>query len=359
MKVTMKDIAIHSGWSLGTVSNVFSNKPGVSLKAKKEVLETAKRLGYQKNETASLLRQKQPRGIVLIVRNDYCPVYWRLAVALKTKLIAQGYSVRLLKVELGEDEVQKAIQIQQVQPATLLVFFGARRDAFRKINGRTLGSAISIGSDMRELNLAWLSSYFWPFSEMSQQATEWLFEANCQHIGVLLEDRFLSSELADFFLGIQYGFYLRNKIFRAKDQMVIKPFSLQGGYEGFIELKAKMAQLDGLLIFSSLQAAGVLRAAKDLGIKIPEDLSILVCDQDHLAPYTIPSLCSLNQDEKYDLTQIFTMIEALQDPQNLFPSLDHQEAPWSMTWRESCLKPSLKESSISKALNQEIQKKGK
>ncbi len=335
MSVTMKDIATHSGWSLGTVSKVLSNKSGVSIQAKEEILKTAQRLGYQKNETASLLRQRHPQGIVLIVRAQYCPFYSRLALALKQKLTSQGHSVRLIEVERGEDEVQKALAFQRVQPATLLVFFGARRDAFRNQEGRTLGPTLSIGSEMRGLNLSWLSSYFWPFSEMSQQATEWLFESGCKHIGVVMEDRLMSNELAEFLLGVQYGFYSRHQVFRAQEQVVIKPFSFQGGYEGFVELKAKMDHLDGILLFNSQQAMGALRAAHDLNLRIPEDLSILIWDQDQWGFYTIPSLSAFSINEEYDLAQILKMAEILADSKNIFIAPWYQEASWTMTWRES------------------------
>ena len=335
MSVTMKDIATHSGWSLGTVSKVLANKPGVSTQAKEEILQTAQRLGYQKNETASLLRQKHPHGIVLIVRAQYCPAYSRLALALKQKLMAKGHSVRLIEVERDEDEVQKALALQRVQPAALLVFFGARRDVFRKQEGRTLGPALSIGSEMRGLNLPWLSSYFWPFSEISQQATEWLFETHCTHIGVVMEERLLSNELTDFLLGVQYGFYSRNQVFKVKDQVVIKPFSLQGGYEGLVELKAKMNHLDGILLFNSQQALGALRAAHDLNLRIPEDLSILIWDQDQWGAYTIPSLSAFMINEEEDLVEILNMVEKLSNSENLFIAPWHQEASWTMTWRES------------------------
>ncbi|MBD5424157.1 MAG: LacI family transcriptional regulator [Allobaculum sp.] len=335
MAVTMKDIATHSGWSLGTVSKVLAKKPGVSSQAKEEILQTAQRLGYQKNEVASLLRQKHPHGIVLIVRAQYCPAYSRLALTLKQKLMAKGYSVRWIEVEYDEDEIQKALALQRVQPAALLVFFGARRDVFRKQEGRTLGPALSIGSEMRGLNFPWLSSYFWPFSEMSQQATEWLFETHCKHIGVVMEERFLSDELSDFLLGIQYGFYSRNQVFRVKDQVAIKPFSLQGGYEGLMELKAKMNHLDGILLFNSQQALGALRAAHDLNLRIPEDLSILIWDQDQWGGYTIPSLSSFMINEEEDLLEILNMVEKLAHPENLFITPLHKEASWTMTWRES------------------------
>ncbi|EJW93463.1 transcriptional regulator, LacI family, partial [gut metagenome] len=66
-KVTMKDIAKASGWSLGTVSRVMSDAVGVNEKAREEVLQTARRLNYQKNDIASALRQKRPDGILIVV----------------------------------------------------------------------------------------------------------------------------------------------------------------------------------------------------------------------------------------------------------------------------------------------------
>lgn len=342
-KLTMKDIAIQSGWSLGTVSNVFNQKPGVSQQAKEEILATAKRLGYQKNEQASLLRQKHPYGIALIVRSMYCPAYTVLAQGLKEELQHQGNRVYLVNVENGEDEIQKALHFQKVHPVTLLVFFGARQELFRKVKSWTLGPALSIGSDMRGLNFPNLSSYFWPYSEISQQSVEWLFESNCQNIGVLLEDRFLSNEMSEIFLGIQYGFYSRNRVFSDKNQAIYKPFTLKGGYEGFKELKTQMKKLDGLLVFNSLQAMGALRAAKDLKICIPKDLSILVLDFENIGFYTVPSLSTITSDLKKDLHEILTLIKRLQEAQFILDKPVHQEAIWSLDWRESCLNPILRQ----------------
>lgn len=339
-KPTMKDIAIQSGWSLGTVSNVFNHKPGVSQKAKEEILAAAQRLGYQINEQASLLRQKHPYGIALIVRSTYCPAYQVLAQGLKEELHRQGQRVYWMSVENGEDEIQKALHFQKEHPVTLLIFFGARQELFRKLKSWTLGPALSIGSDMRGLNFSNLSSYFWPYSEISQQSVEWLFESNRKHIGVLLEDRLLSNEMSELFLGVQYGFYSRNCVFSAKRQAIYKPFTLKGGYEGFKELKAQMKKLDGLLVFNSLQAMGALRAAKDLNIRIPEDLSILVLDFENIGFYTVPSLSTITSNLKEDLKRILALVKKLQENQFILEKPLHQEAIWMVNWRESCFNPS-------------------
>ena len=82
----MKEIAKASGWSLGTVSRVLSDAPGVNEKAREEVLQTARRLNYQKNDIASALRQKRPEGIFIVVVANGSPIFDQLAFRLKERL---------------------------------------------------------------------------------------------------------------------------------------------------------------------------------------------------------------------------------------------------------------------------------
>ncbi|WP_255491738.1 MULTISPECIES: LacI family DNA-binding transcriptional regulator [unclassified Actinotalea] len=51
-----------------------------------------------------------------------------------------------------------------------------------------------------------------------------------------------------------------------------------------------------VLCFSDVMAAGVLRAARDLGLRVPEDVSVVGFDDAPLATRTRPSLTTLRQD---------------------------------------------------------------
>ncbi len=65
-RVTMKDIAAKVGVSVNTVHKVISNKPGVSDAVRARILACAEELGYHRNESASILRRRDIRVVVML-----------------------------------------------------------------------------------------------------------------------------------------------------------------------------------------------------------------------------------------------------------------------------------------------------
>ncbi|NLN04152.1 MAG: substrate-binding domain-containing protein [Clostridiaceae bacterium] len=74
-RVTLKDVAEHSGYSLRTVKKVFNNQTGVSEKARKKILKSAEILDYKFNRIASALAKNYNIGIA-IVYNDISKYYF-------------------------------------------------------------------------------------------------------------------------------------------------------------------------------------------------------------------------------------------------------------------------------------------
>lgn len=340
-KVTMKEIAKLSGWSLGTVCRVLRDEPGVNEKARSEVLEAAKSLNYHKNEAASRLRLKQPDGILLVVLADGCSIYAKLSSLLEAALKEREKRVMHLYVSEAEDEVLAALtQIKQSLPS-LVVFLGVRRENLRRLYGRISVPAISVGANLSDFGDEYLCSCSFPDTELAQQGIEWLFETGKKTIGVLLNDRQKYSELADRFLGVQYAFYSRDQVFTSALRSVCCPSTVQGGYEGLHQLILQVPDLDGLLVMDQNQAVGALRAAADLNRKVPEDLAILGMDLGEESEFTIPRLSGYRRDLQADAKALCQMICKLMGEYDYFPdpSLTSKEATWYMQWAESCPKP--------------------
>lgn len=337
-KVTMKDIAKASGWSLGTVSRVLSDTAGVNEKARIEVLEAAQKLNYQKNDFASALRQKRPEGILMIVQADGCPIYSRLAFLVESRLKAQGKKVTLLNVHHDENEAQAAREQMRLSTPGVLLFFGARRSQLRTL-GRSAVPALCIGVDQSQLGYERLVSYGLFQTEIAQQATEWLFETGANSIGVILNDRYTFPELNDCFLGVQYAFYSRDQVFVSKERSTTQPSTLRGGYQGLLQLMQQRPDVDALLVGDEAQALGALRAAADLGKRVPEDLAIFALDLTDDSEFAIPRLSGIRRDLDEDAKRIVDL--ALQLESHDWNSLESPmvEASWQVRWKESCPKP--------------------
>lgn len=331
----MKDIAKASGWSLGTVSRVMSDTPGVNKKAREEVLQTARRLNYQKNDIASVLRQKRPDGILIVVIADGSPIFDQLSFRLKARLEFLGKRVHLLRVQPDQDEGDLTLsQMRQSMPGAI-VFLGARREKLRKLYGRIPIPAVSVGANLGNWPDTNLVSLSLPDTEIFQQVTESLFEEGKDEIGVIMNDRFMYSELADRYLGIQYACYSRNRILRENKMTTIQPSNYEGGYQGLKDLLEKNKKLNAVLVGNEEQAIGVLRAAKDLEITVGQDLIVFAMDLSDASRYSIPRLSGIKRDLDQDVVKI---IEVLDDLATKFSNevKSHQELAWSVEWQDSC-----------------------
>lgn len=331
----MKEIAKASGWSLGTVSRVLSDAPGVNEKAREEVLQTARRLNYQKNDIASALRQKKPEGIFIVVVAKGSPIFDQLAFRLKDRLETLGKRVHLLRVQPDQDEGELTLsQMRQSMPSAI-VFLGARREKLRKLYGRIPIPAVSVGANLGNWPDTNLVSFSLPDTAIFQQVTESLFEEGKDEIGVIMNDRFAYSELADRYLGIQYACYSRNRILQENEMTTLQPSTYEGGYEGLKQLLAKNGKLNAVLVGNEEQAIGLLRAAKDLNIVVGQDLVVFAMDLSEASHYSIPRLSGIKRDLDQDVIHIIATLNDLETKfSNEVPR--HQELAWSVEWQDSC-----------------------
>ena len=107
---------------------------------------------------------------------------------------------------------------------------------------------------------------------------------------------------------------------------------MESGYEAAKELLSKNPGITALFAFSDTLAIGAMRAACDLGLSIPEDLSIAGFDGIDMAKYSIPRLTTIRQDtEALAATGVTLLLKHTH--YNL--AVEHQEAPYDLVEGES------------------------
>lgn len=109
-QITLAEIAKHLGVSTATVSLALQNKPGVSEKTRKAVLEMVKRLGYVYNRSAARLRMQRSFTIGLIVPNLQNPFFTELTNSVEEQIEAEGLSLLLAKTSEDPLRQQKAVK---------------------------------------------------------------------------------------------------------------------------------------------------------------------------------------------------------------------------------------------------------
>lgn len=79
------------------------------------------------------------------------------------------------------------------------------------------------------------------------------------------------------------------------DDMVVGPASMEGGIDAFRRAWAAGARPTAVLAMSDAMAIGAMRAARDLGLRVPEDVSVVGYDDVDVAQFTDPPLTTVHQ----------------------------------------------------------------
>jgi len=93
MAVKITDVAARAGVSVGTVSNVLNDRPGVSDVIAERVRDAIRALGYVRNDVARQLRGGRSRSIALIVLDAGNPFFGAIARGAENRAAEEGYVV--------------------------------------------------------------------------------------------------------------------------------------------------------------------------------------------------------------------------------------------------------------------------
>lgn len=107
--VTLKDIAKEAGVSINTVSCALRNSARVSEKSKRKIKHIADRLGYTPNAAARALRLKTTKVVGVIVTDISNPVFGKMVKGIEAAIKEKAYSILIGNTDEKYEREQEAI----------------------------------------------------------------------------------------------------------------------------------------------------------------------------------------------------------------------------------------------------------
>ena len=106
MSVTIKDVARSCGLSISTVSKVFNGYPDISEATRRQVMETAREIGYRPNALARALKTNRSFNLgVLFVDENISgllhPFFAAVLNAFKAEVEGRGYDITFINHNIG------------------------------------------------------------------------------------------------------------------------------------------------------------------------------------------------------------------------------------------------------------------
>lgn len=290
---TMKQIARRAGVSLGTVSNVLNSSAPVRDPLRRRVMEAVDALGYQPSALAQGLRRDRTNMIGMIIPDITNPFFPAVVRGAEDVAFASGY--RLVLCNTDNDHTKELTHLNALRtylPAGLIVIPSSFSDLTAQAESyRKAGSAVvCVDRTPRHWNG---DSVTVANEEGAYRATQLLIQMRHRHIAMIAGPLHLTNarERLNGFKRAMHG----ARISISPEYIQEASFDKQSGYTKSLLLLRMLPRPTAFFAGNDMIALGVLLAIRELGLRCPEDVSVVGFDNLDFAETTSPPLSSVHQ----------------------------------------------------------------
>ncbi|MBO5057453.1 MAG: LacI family DNA-binding transcriptional regulator [Lachnospiraceae bacterium] len=285
-KVTIKDVAREAGVSISTVSNALNGVDVLHPDTKQHILEVADRLHYIPNLNGRNLKSQATKVIGLFLTSIKGPYYGVLADSIYQSCKKNGYELNIF-ISDKADNMMTNILGKRIDGAIILNEFVREKEI-----GILLENEVPIVFIDREQLGENVSSVVFDSYHEGELAAKYLLELGHTTFGYMrgVENNFDNSERLRGFQNIlgKAGITLQ------EDYILNGAFEREAAYNSmkdFLELGKPLPE--AIFAANDESAIGTITALMEEGIKVPEQVSIMGCDDIEAAQLIKPSITTI------------------------------------------------------------------
>lgn len=292
--MTIKDLARESGYSLGTVSRVLNGHPNVSEKARKAVMAVVEAQGFELNTNAKNLKQSQSNNILVVVKGRGNELFSSMVEEYQEIFSHTPYPLIIDYIDELESEVLRADVLCREKKPLGLIFLGGSSQNFREDFSRISVPAVLVTCSAKELAQENLSSVAVDDVQGAAAAVEYLLQSGHRDLVVLGGDR-EKSDASYFRYGGLVEACRKNGMDFPEDRYYTCRFSYQSGFDAMNRALNDGKPCTAVFAMSDVMAIGAIRAIREHGLRVPEDISVVGYDGLAIGDYLQPRLTTVAQ----------------------------------------------------------------
>jgi LacI family transcriptional regulator len=287
--VTRNDVARRAGVSSAVVSYVVNSGPRpVSADARRRVLEAIDELGYRPDGRARSLRLGRSHVIGIVLPDTTNPFFAEMAQAVEDAAYAGGYAV--LVCTTSDDIERERTHIVNLASRRVdgLILMTARAD---QDLSEVIGLGIPVVAMDRSPDDSPVSTIRVDNASGARLGTQHLIEHGYQRIAIVAGPSAAGvsrARVKGFRRAMSTAGLIPGPVIEAS-------FNFEGGHHAAHELLSTPEHPDAVVVSSDVQAIGVLSAAANRGVRVPEDLAVVSFDGTRAGAFAVPALTSVAQ----------------------------------------------------------------
>ncbi len=291
---TIYDIAKKVGCASSTVSKALNNSKEISEKRKAEILAAAKELGYVPNSSARRLTTKKSWSIGIIFSEDLHiglehHFFSGIIQEFKKYVEGLGYEINFYSKKIGNQTMTYLEWFKYRDlDGILIVTVDVNDDNLEELRQSKI-PVVTVDSGLINVPTV-ISDNF----QGTRMALEYLMSRGAKtiaHIAGPLRS-FAAAERLDAFQSVLSKYGMQKDVF-----VEASNYDFKSGKEALYKLLQLTKELpDAVYAANDDIALGAIMALKELGYKIPRDVSVIGFDNIELTRFTSPSLTTVKQD---------------------------------------------------------------
>ena len=293
----IKDVAKKAGVSISTVSNVINGTKYVSDELKIKINRVIAELNYEVDPVARSLKSKKTMSIGVIITNINRVFFPQVIKGIQDTASKAGYGITFCNTDDSFDTEKQFVQMLESSWLDGIIIDSVADMGevgyFKMLS--TLGNSkkrIPIVSLERRMDEYGIDSVLVNNLEGGRLAAGHLIQCGCKRI-VHITGPLSSCMVQDRLQGFREE-HLKNGLNINERCIAEGDFSPLSGYQVVKQLILDGEVFDGVFAANDQMAIGAIKAIKEHGRRIPEDVKVIGFDNTFVASIIEPSLTTVN-----------------------------------------------------------------
>ncbi|MFS4467842.1 LacI family DNA-binding transcriptional regulator [Maribacter sp. 2210JD10-5] len=313
-KITLKDIAIHFGVSISTVSKAVHDSHEISKPLKLKIRQYAKEHRYKPNKMAVNLLKKSSKALGVVVPDILNYFFVQVLYGIEKVADEHGYTIVTCISNESYKKETKTLDLLDAGTVDGLIV-SLSEETQRKHKVQELQSIIDNGIPLvlfdRVSELIDCDKVVVDDFEAGYKTVKHFVNIGCKNIAFV--SPIGKSSVGKLRLeGYKKGLEESNLEF---DPKLIIDFTEKDDLELLLSFLLNYKTIDGIMGLDELTTVKILNIVKKRGYNVPQDISIIGFTNGQLSKYVSPSLSMVSQHGKYiGETAAKMLIERIENP---------------------------------------------
>jgi LacI family transcriptional regulator len=319
--ITIKDVAKLAGVSASTVSRAISGNIPVEKETRDKVMQAVEELHYEPNALAKGLKEGKTNTIGLIIPNIGNHLFPPLVKGVEETARKSGYTVILCNTENNLEIEKTYLEKMQKRLVDGFIIATAREKSTHILDMEAEGVPVVLL--IRHLGNA-VDAVILDNYKGAYEAVSYLLARGRKKIAIINGEQELSL-YRERFNGYQEA--LKKAGETVVPQLVLDDaFGEENGYAVMVGLLRSGQMPDAVFATTDLRAIGAIRAIKDFGYRVPEDIAVIGFDDFEFTKLLSPRLTTVSQP-LYDMGKLAVekLITIMDNKNKVTPIIDVME----------------------------------